>query len=352
MKAMPPSPGPRDRPEPEALLRRLGRLFRPAAERQWVTSFSAYGKLPIYKDFLRHGMTGRGAQALRQWLDRGFSHWWEADPDCRAHRIAGHGFALGFAGAPGRLAGCLWGSHDQGELRQFPFVLFVSLPKGVGPLGELAVLARLAPAAAALRRQVSDTLGAEEFYRQARAATLELSVENDRALRGALCRALEEITVETFAASLFGRPGDQEEARKGAALLAFLGRILARQGGGAAPLACRLPVSPLLPLLRQAELWSVALGNARRPPHMVVPLDALAAGGGETGATADGISLFARELRPEDVMVFHPGPPHYDLAEDLRREVPRLSERPVAGEVLARPLSALLDPGALASLGG
>jgi type VI secretion system ImpM family protein len=361
MKAMSPSPktGARGR----SLLERCGRLLRPAGNLALVTSFSAYGKLPIYKDFLRHGMAGREAQALRQWLDRGFSHCWEADESCRAHRIAAHGFALGFAGAGGRLAGCLWGSHDQGELRQFPFVLFVVLPRRVGPLAELRALAQLGPAASSLRRQMSEAGGADDFYRLARATTLELAVEGDGELHQALRRELDELTVGAFAASLFGQPGDLAADRKGADLLAFLGRIRARReaagaAAAAAPFACRLPVSPLLPVLRQAELWSVALGGdgGRTPRNVVVPLPApegatVLPGEGADGAVAD-ISLFARELQPEDVLALHPAPPHYDLAEDLRREVPGPCQRSPAGEALARPLSALLEPGALAALGG
>ncbi|HVR11184.1 MAG TPA: TagF domain-containing protein [Thermoanaerobaculia bacterium] len=350
-----------------SLLGGLGRLLGSRRRRTLLLSFSAYGKLPVYKDFLRLGMSGGEAQAFRQWLDRGFSRFWEADEVCSAHHpIAGHGFVLGWSGAPGRLAGCLWGSHDQGELRRFPFALFVALPRGVGPLAELHVLAQLMPAAAALRLQVAGAAGAEEFYRQVRAATLTLRVESQGELLEQLRREAGEITVGSFAASLFGGPEDEAAARKGSALLAFLGRVRARAGAAAPPFACRLPVSPLLPALRQAEIWGVALGHGSAPLNCLLPValaaredDGVAAGvtAGVTAGMTAGMALFARDLRPEDVLVLHPDPPHYEHAEDLRRDVPRLPDHPPADrslvdELLARPLAALLDPGVLASLGG
>jgi type VI secretion system ImpM family protein len=305
-------------------------------------SWSAYGKLPLYKDFLRHGLAAQEAQAFRHWLDRGFSRHWDEDETCHSHAIAPHAFSLCFEGLARRLAGCLWGSHDQGELRRFPFALFVSLPAGGGG-GDLAVLRALeevAQAAGDLRRSVDAASDAQTFYQRVRTAPLTLRLERDRELREHLVRETAGTTVRAFADSLYG----EEAPRLWPALLSYLDRRRAAsrsrdRDAATPPLACRIPLSPLLPRLLQAELWSaVVLGTGARgkePLNVMLPW--------KNADPEGGLLLLERNLRPDDVFAFHPAPPRYDFLEDLRRAVPGTAPLPV--ESWNRPLSSLLEPG-------
>jgi type VI secretion system ImpM family protein len=331
-------------------LETLGNLFgggpkivRPA--------LSTYGKLPLYKDFLRHGLASREAQAFRQWLDRGFSRHWESDGVCRDHRIETHAFSLRFEGLARRLVGCLWGSHDQGELRRFPFTLFVSLPAGgaYGDLAALSALERIVEWGSGVRREAAGEADPQGFYRRVREASLTLRLERDAAVRERLAKETADLTVERFASSLYG-----EAAReRWPALLAYLERRRARARGhradspAAPPLACRLPVSPLLPALSQAQLWAAALlgtGAKGKAPFNVL-LPALGAD------PAGGIVILERDLRPDDVFSFHPDPPAYDFLEDLRHAVPGSADSTLSAEMRERPLSSLLEPGALRPAG-
>ena len=306
-------------------------------------AFSAYGKLPLYKDFLRHGLAAPEAQAFRQWLDRGFSRHWDEDEACRSHPIAPHAFSLCFEGLARRLAGCLWGSHDQGELRKFPFTLFVSLPAG-GAVGDLSVLRSLeevARSAGALHRTLDASPNVQSFYHRLRESSLTLRMERDKTLVPRIEKETRSLTVRDFAESLYGK----DAAVLWPALLAYLDRRRSASRTRARdtatpPLACRLPVSPLLPALVQAELWSAFILGAgakgKEPLNVILPW-----GGADP---AGGILILERNLRPDDVFVFHPSPPHYDFLEDLRHSVPGTAG-PLPEESWQLPLSSVLQSG-------
>jgi type VI secretion system ImpM family protein len=306
-------------------------------------SWSAYGKLPLYKDFLRHGLAAPEAQGFRQWLDRGFSRHWDEDEACSSHPIAPHAFSLCFDGLARRIAGCLWGSSDHGELRSFPFALFVSLPAG-GGLSDLSVLRALdevAKGAGALRRSLDAAPDVQAFYQRMRESALTLRLERDKALVPRIEAETQGVTIRAFAESLYGA----DAATLWPALLAYVSRrrSAARtrdRDAATPPLACRLPVSPLLPALLQAELWSAfILGTGARGKE---PLNVLLPWGGVD--PDGGILVLERNLRPDDVFVFHPSPPHYDFLEDLRRAVPGAAG-PLPEEGWDLPLSSLLARG-------
>ena len=313
-------------------------------------AFSAYGKLPLYKDFLRHGLAARESQAFRHWLDRGFSRHWDADEACHTHPIEPHAFTFRFEGLARRVVGCLWGSHDQGELRRFPFTLFVSIPVG-GACGELAALAALgqvAEKARELRRSVREATDVQDFYRRVRETSLTLQIERDAVVRERLAREVGEIPVRELAGSLYG----EAAPRLWPALLAYFERRRAAaqsrsRDGAQPPLACRLPVSKLLPVLQQAELWAALLqgtgAKSKAPLNMILPW-----GNEPTG----GLVILERDLRPDDVFAFHPEPPAYEFVEDLRRAVPGASSEVPPPERWDQPLSILLEPGALGPAGG
>jgi type VI secretion system ImpM family protein len=323
------------------------KILRPA--------LSTYGKLPLYKDFLRHGLAAREAQGFRQWLDRGFSRHWESDEACRNHRIEPHTFSLRFEGLARRVVGGLWGSHDQGELRRFPFTLFVSLPASgaFGDLSALGALEELTGRIAEVRREAATETDAQGFYRRVRETSLTLRLERDTVVRQRLTKELGDVPVRSFAESLYG----EAAAERWPALLAYLDRRRAAgrsrdRKGVSPPLACRLPVSPLLSTVRQAQLWAaVLLGTGAKGKD---PFNVLLPG---TGADpAGGIVVLERDLRPDDVFAFHPSPPAYDFLEDLRTAVPGSAEpaapsAPGAASLPDGPLASLLEPGALRPAG-
>ncbi len=306
-------------------------------------SWSAYGKLPIYRDFLRHGLAAPEAQAFRQWLDRGFSRHWDEDEVCRSHTIEPHAFSLSFDGLARRLAGCLWNSHDHGELRSFPFTLFVSLPAsgGTGDLSVLRALEEVAQSAGALRRSLDAATDVQAFYQRMRESALTLHMERDKTLVPRLEKETQGVTVRAFAESLYG----ENAAALWPALIAYLDRRRSAsrtrdRDAATPPLACRLPVSPLLTAILQAEVWSAFIlgsgAKGKEPLNVLLPWK---------GDPEGGIVILERNLRPDDVFAFHPSPPHYDFLEDLRRAVPGAAE-PLSPESWDLPLSSLLQSGA------
>ncbi|MCP4659668.1 MAG: type VI secretion system-associated domain-containing protein [bacterium] len=298
---------------------------------------SAYGKLPLYKDFIRLGPAGREAQALRQWLDRGISHYWADRDETREHPIGLHGFLLSFPGSRRQLLGSLWGSHDQGELRRFPFTFFAALPGGRDAfprLSSLAVLDQVVDKAADMRRELAAAADVDHFYKRFRGATWDLVRERDDEIRERLIRETAEVTIGELASSLYGEAGSQEWP----ALLAYLRRRLGSGSGMA--FAARLPTSPLLPLRSQVAFWCALLAawgyKVRTPCNLLFALE----------DECSGIALIARELRPEDVFVFHPEMPEYEFIEDLRQAVPRAAGEEIPSSTPAdRPLASLLAPG-------
>src|SRR5215470_3109326 len=90
----------------------------------------AYGKLPIYKDFISVGLTDPAAREFRQWIDRGYSYRWAENEAYRETIIPSHGFLLRLPDSRACVAGVLWGSSDEGGLRTFPFAVFLSFPTG------------------------------------------------------------------------------------------------------------------------------------------------------------------------------------------------------------------------------
>jgi type VI secretion system ImpM family protein len=335
---MPPKP----ESESPSFLQALGSLLG-GGPKVVRSGFSTYGKLPLYKDFLRHGLAAKEAQAFRHWLDRGFSRHWENNNACRNHPLEPHAFSLRFEGLARRVVGCLWGSHDQGELRRFPYTIFVSVPVGgsFGELSALEALGKVAEEARELRRIAREAGDVQGFYQCIREASLTLRIERDATVREQLSQALREITVRDFATSLYGA----EAAIAWPALLGWLTEKRAAARGRdhvVPPLACRLPVSQLLPVPRQAELWAAVLQGPGAKGK--APLNVLLPWGNEP---AGGLVILERDLRPDDVLAFHPEPPGYELLEDLRKRVPTGNAAPVAMQLGEEPLSALLLPGAL-----
>lgn len=297
---------------------------------------SCYGKLPVYRDFIRNGLAGAEAQAFKQWLDRGMSRNWEAQDECRDYHFGAHALLLGFPGTGRALIAYVWGSADNEGLRRFPFTFFVSVPtiRGTGHISAIAAAAQFARRAQGWHDDIAAYHDVESLVQAVRSRKVALTFPGDEDALQRLREALSGVTVRAFAESLYG----DGAGRMFPALVAWLRRRQGSEPGLA--LAGRLPGSPLLPAMHQAELWAAMLRDEKgRGPaalNLLVPL------AGDAGA---GPILLGRELRPEDVLAFHPELPGYEQVEDLRHSVPGAAEPAPAwlDQHGGEPLAALLD---------
>ncbi len=274
-------------------------------------ALSAYGKLPQYGDFIRHRLSSRGALAFKGWLDRGISRFWEGDPEYSRHRIETHAVLLSFPPAGARVFGCLWGSHDAAGLRSFPFAVFLTRPMARRPgitLPGLELLGEVTRRAGELRPRLEAASELEEIASALGPVRIELAGVPEAESKRELEQCLAEVRLGELAASFYGA----EWQRPWTDLM----RYLRRRAAGDAPLAVRLPSSDRLPLVCQVGFWALflqpILGRAGTAVQLLYPLD----------RDDRGIILLRRELRHEDVHVFHPEMPGDELIEDLRQEVP------------------------------
>jgi type VI secretion system ImpM family protein len=137
----------------------------------------SFGKLPVYKDFVSAGLTEDGAREMRDWLSNGFSRLWSEREECKGAEIPLHGFLLHLPGSSRFVAGALWGSHDQGGLRKFPFLLFSVVPAGRGASNLLTALDYLPvfeKRAREIRRKYSSSGSLADVYAELRSARIEL----------------------------------------------------------------------------------------------------------------------------------------------------------------------------------
>ncbi len=270
-------------------------------------SLNAYGKLPIYKDFISAGLTEPGTREFRNWIDRGFSHRWSSDDALKEAGIPRHLFLLRLPESGIFVTGCLWGSGDEGGLRRFPFTLFAALPEGhpaAEPLAaaeHLEVLNRTADRVVA-KYGAGGSLA--DFYRDYRGAAVDLPARSARRVARETRADLEKTTVSSFASSLFGA------ASAGAwpDLLAKLKALSEKREDSAG--AVRLKLSGALPRSREIQFWLLWLAaeSRRRPVSgMLFPAD-------PAGCR---VTLFFRNLRPEDFLLLHPSRTDYPFAEDL-----------------------------------
>lgn len=280
-----------------------------------------YGKLPIYKDFISTGFTEDGSKDFRDWLGNGFSRRWSILEEYKGAEIPLHTFLLPLPGGKRSVAGALWGSHDEGGLRQFPFTLFSVVPQGK-PLGDpivsLSYLESFEERAAFIRRTYQPGKTLASFYEAFRGARIELPVKRPAKIAEGLEKEARAVTLGEFADSLLGASASAEWS-------GFLDRLRRacshRPGDGAG--AVRIPIGNLLPAEVQAQLWLTwleaegAFGD--RGPSGVLVCRA----GGRSRAV-----LFFRDLRPEDFLLLHPDRSDYEFVEEVAPATP-----PREGEV-------------------
>ncbi len=268
-----------------------------------------YGKLPIYKDFISSGLTEEGAKEFRDWLGNGFSRRWANDDEYRETEIPLHTFLLPLPGGRRSVTGALWGSHDEGGLRRFPFTLFSVVPQGktIGdPLVALSYLETFEERATQIRRTYATGRTLASFYEAYRGAKIEVPVKRPAKIAEGVEKEIRDVTLGDFAESLLGEGA-------GASWPKFLARLRAAcdapPGEGAG--AVRIPVGNLLPATAQLQLWLAWLeaegAFGRRAPSGVLVCRA----GGRSRAV-----LFFRELRAEDFLLLHPERSDHEFVEE------------------------------------
>lgn len=302
---------------------------------------SCYGKLPIYKDFLRENLAGKEAQALKQWLDKGVSHYWAGHESYRDETILPHAFLFRFPGTGKYVMGYLWGSHDEGKLRSFPFSMFVSLPAGreaFPPNSMLEILGVIITAGRRWRQEAASLASFSDWVQWSRNLQFKVIIRPEQEVTSEVLDRAEDLTIGDFSSSLWRSSAEQEWP----CLLSYLDRHRARieKHLHGTELAVRFPSSARIPLVLQIQIWTLVLERydrrRDRPVQIVLP------------AYDDeaGITVMLRILRPDDVFAFHPEMPLNEHIEDFRGAVPRRAGdeiTPLTEGEKEQPLRVLLD---------
>jgi type VI secretion system ImpM family protein len=288
----------------------------------------AFGKLPVYKDFISAGLTDDASREFRDWLSNGFSRHWSSRDEYRAAEIPLHAFLLRLPESRKTAVGVLWGSHDQGGLRKFPFVLFTILPAGKPSAAVLTALDYLPvfeSRAREIRGKYDEGGSLAAVYQEIRGAKIEIPVRTSEQIRARLAAALADSSVGRLATALFGN----DAATQWPALLTGLDAAARSPAVGAA--AFRLPLADGTAPLHQLQLWAVRL--IRASPAGAGPSGVLYRTGGEVPCCV----FFFRDARAEDILLFHPAA----IPTDFVEEIP-----PPARRTAAEPAEAATEPAA------
>lgn len=283
----------------------------------------AFGKLPVYKDFISAGLTDDASREFRDWLSNGFSRHWSSRDDCRSTEIPLHAFLLRLPESRKLAVGALWGSTDQGGLRKFPFALFTILPAGkptATVLTGLDYLPVFETRAREIRRKYNAGGSLAAVYQELRGARIEVPVRTQDQIRARLASALSLSRIGPLATTLFGNAA----VTQWAALLSGLDAAARRPNAGAA--AFRLPLADeeKMAPLDQMKLWTIRL--ARLSPAGAGPSGVLYR---TEGAMPRGV-IFFRDARAEDIFLFHSEAIPTDFAEEIPPPAPTAAATPKA----------------------
>jgi type VI secretion system ImpM family protein len=302
----------------------------------------AFGKLPVYKDFISAGLTDDVSREFRDWLSNGFSRHWSSRDDCRSTEIPLHAFLFRLPESRKMAVGALWGSTDQGGLRKFPFALFTILPAGkpvASVLTALDYLPVFESRAREIRRKYDAGGSLAAVYQELRGARIEIPVRTEEQIRARLAEALAHSRVGPLARALFGNDATPQWA----ALLSGLDAGARRPTVGAA--AFRLPLAEETAPLDQLKLWTVRLTKAS--PAGAGPTGVLY----RTGGAAPCGVIFFRDARAEDILLFHPAAIPTDFVEEIpppartAAEPEEAATEPAAIEPAATGVAPPLEPG-------
>lgn len=307
-----------------------------------------YGKLPIYKDFISSGLTEEGARDFRDWIGNGFSRRWSVVEEYKAVEIPLHTFLIPLPGGKRSVAGALWGSHDEGGHRRFPFTLFSVLPPGKSAADAFVALSYLevfADRAAYIRRNFAQGRTLASFYETYRGARIEVPVKRPARIAQEVEKEAKVATLSDFAESILGSAAPAEWP-------GFLERLKSacRNAPGTGAGAVRVPLGNLLPAELQVQIWLTwleaegVLGD-RGPSGTLV-----CRAGGRSRAV-----LFFRDLRPEDFLLLHPEAADYEFVEETLPAAPAPAPdaaAPDAADAPAPPAESAAGSGAEAAPGG
>jgi type VI secretion system ImpM family protein len=299
----------------------LSRFQRPSADDAPPTEswpLFAFGKLPVYKDFISAGLTDDVSREFRDWLSDGFSKVWSARDDCRSAEIPLHAFLLRLPASRKMAAGVLWGSTDQGGLRKFPFALFTILPAGKAAAAVLTALDYLPvfeSRAREIRRKYDAGGSLADVYQELRGARIDVPLRTPEQVRSRLAEALASRRVGPLARALFERDAES----RWSALLSGLDAAARHPAAGAA--AFRVPLAEETSPLDQLKLWTARLGKASQAGQ--APAGVLY----RTGGSAPRGVVFFRDARVEDILLLHPEAIPTDFVEEIP---PPAASRPPA----------------------
>jgi len=246
---------------------------------------SAYGKLPLSREFLNHACDQRGAQAVADMLHASARALAEVEPRADAFRVY---FPL--PGGRACAAMSLWPSSDAGGKRKFPFGMF-ALAKAGTPIEHPGFCTSYAPfheLHEKLYPQLMDLAGPREFE--------QLMAKQESPERSAAAAALFAERASTYpttrwAAALYGT-----DARKFVMALWRLQRLadatqIKRFSG------VRLPLVDSHAIETQADAWMGLI--ARRIGSL--PWPSVIAGRFSDGTAS--LVMYFRPLEPKDFAI-------------------------------------------------
>ncbi len=301
----------------------------------------AFGKLPVYKDFISAGLTDDASREFRDWLSNGFSRLWSSRDDCRSSEIPLHAFLLRLPQSRKMAVGALWGSTDQGGLRRFPFALFTILPAGKPAASVLAALDYLPvfeDRAREIRRKYDAGGSLAAVYQELRGARIEVPLRTQEQIRARLAEALARSRVGPLATALFG----EDASTKWTELLSGLDAAARSPTAGAA--AFRIPLADETAPLHQMKLWTVRF--TRAVPAGAGPTGVLYRTGGEAPCGV----IFFRDAKAEDILLLHPAAIATDFIEEIPKSGRRRGTEAASGPATAVDAPATNPPAAEASV--
>ncbi|MCL5270620.1 MAG: TagF domain-containing protein [bacterium] len=275
---------------------------------------SAYGKLPIYKDYIMWECHAGAAAEMKRWLDEAFGMTWE---EFGGKGIVPAGPARALLLLPGgkwAVAAALRPSTDEGGLRKFPFTLFACFGRGElvgrGVRGAVEALTPVWESLEDQQRRLAAIDNIEDLYsylqRTAPAPADPCPEADGAAGEGTLDVAawMQAIGPDNPAGL---RRWFEEKIRE--TLAAYRG--FPEQGES---LAARLPLAPGLSAALQADLWAQAFqGNLKKCPAF----PSLVIERPEAEGAAPAVSLVWRELKREDAWLFSGRTGEYEFVENL-----------------------------------
>ncbi len=288
----------------------------------------AYGKLPIYKDYILWECNAGGSAEFKRWLDDAFGMSWE---EFEGKGVTLRGPARAMLLLPGgkhAAAMSIWPSTDEGGLRKFPFCVFSIFSRGdIVGRGVRGAIESLQPVWRSLECQykaMKECRSIDELYSYLQRATPLLDDE--------VAPSDSELDLATWFADLDATHGNgcRAAAERTARSTISAYRSFPEQGES---LAVRVPLATGQDVAAQAELWAeVFQSNIKKMaafPSLIIEMED---GGGQPKA----LGLVWRELKKEDARLFGEQIESYEFIENLVESgVPRTVDGAAADPVPA-----------------